>query len=80
MVVLRRPCADRDLRESSQFEMNYSCALLLAAAALLFAGCESGLESVDTTNRGPAPYSPDFTGHAQQFRTEDPLGAPYGRY
>jgi hypothetical protein len=54
--------------------MKRSLLLLMATAALLAAGCADYGEP-DPEERGPAPYSPDPTGHipsSQNLRGDNP--------
>jgi PBP1b-binding outer membrane lipoprotein LpoB len=56
--------------------------IIASAVAALFAGCSagpSGLESYDTSQRGPAAYAPDYTQHLNS-PFEDPRRAPGTRY
>ena len=60
--------------------MKISISTVGFAALLVLSGCAgSGLESYDTSERGPAPYAPNYTQHLNS-PYENPRTAPGGRY
>lgn len=78
ITFLRRALARGSMTAT---KMKIFLTALACSVALSFAGCvsgPSGLETVDHSQRGPAPYSPDYTQHLNSpFNTSHRYGERY---